>query len=315
MGRAGAKRSNGSIIECADLMQTITVKDFETDGDLDQIVWRYLTFEKFISLLEFSAIWFSRLGALQKLEDEFEGKLPTKAKEKVLQRHKEWEKQMPSLDFKEILHKAADNTINKIGDGLVVNCWCLSEAEDQKMWNKYVPDGRGVSIRSTIRRLGASLDIRGDYKKLTLLGRVKYVDFDEYDMDINTTIDSAHRAFLKRINDYDFEKEVRIVTMNVLRRGCLHPDGRAVLDSELATPCIFDAERNGFYINCSLVNLIDSIVLSPQRPPHFLNLITRLLKRYGLQHIPLMDSSLKETRSYSIPLVSTVKVFSSNQKV
>jgi len=200
-------------------MQTITVKDFEADSELDQTVWRYLTFEKFISLLKLSAVWFSRLGALQELEDEFEGKLPTKAKYKVLQHHLEWEKQVSDLDLKGRLRAVTDKTINKIGDGTVVNCWYLGEAEDLKMWNKYVPDGRGVSIRSTIRRLSASLDIRGDYKKLTWLGRVKYVDFDEQDMDIRTAIDSAHRAFLKRKEEFDFEKEVRIVTVNVLSRN------------------------------------------------------------------------------------------------
>jgi hypothetical protein len=51
-------------------LQTITVKDFETAGELDQTAWRFLTLEKFISLLEFYAIWFSRLGTLQKLDEQ-----------------------------------------------------------------------------------------------------------------------------------------------------------------------------------------------------------------------------------------------------
>jgi hypothetical protein len=283
-------------------MQTITLKDFETDSELDQTVWRYLTFEKFTSLLERSAIWFSRLGALR---DKFEGTLPVKPREKVLRRHKEWEEQMPGPDFKERLREMSDRTINRGGEGTAVNCWFLGEAESSKMWEEYARDGRGVAIRSTIRRLSASLDVRGDYKKLTWLGRVNYVDFDEHDMDMNTAIDSAHTAFLKH-KKFAFENEVRIVTVNVLRSGCLHPDGQAVLDSQLASPCIFDADRKGFYISCSLPNLIDSIVVSPKSPPHFQNLFTQLFARHGF-HIPVQRSSLQGSGSYSGQLVSTVQ--------
>src|SRR3974377_389476 len=43
-------------------------------SDLDKTVWRYLTFPKFISLLAYGTVWFSKLNILT---DQYEGHMPT----------------------------------------------------------------------------------------------------------------------------------------------------------------------------------------------------------------------------------------------
>jgi len=43
------------------------------ENELDNVVWRYLTFPKFISLLAYGALWFSKLNILQ---DKYEGTMP-----------------------------------------------------------------------------------------------------------------------------------------------------------------------------------------------------------------------------------------------
>jgi hypothetical protein len=48
-----------------------------TSDDLDRAIWRYMTFPKFISLLTYRALWFSKL---KHLDDMHEGKMPYKPK-------------------------------------------------------------------------------------------------------------------------------------------------------------------------------------------------------------------------------------------
>ena len=68
----------------------LPVRDFLTDEEQAKaVVLRYLTLEKFISLLELEAMWFSRLGALQ---DKFEGTVPKGARARVLELEKDRER-------------------------------------------------------------------------------------------------------------------------------------------------------------------------------------------------------------------------------
>ena len=53
-----------------------------TQDDMNLTVWRYMPFSKFISLLVYQAIWFSKLNILQ---DQFEGMMPEVTKKILLQ--------------------------------------------------------------------------------------------------------------------------------------------------------------------------------------------------------------------------------------
>jgi hypothetical protein len=37
--------------------------------DLDTVIWRYLTFKKFIPLIKFNALWFAKLGIFEDAEE------------------------------------------------------------------------------------------------------------------------------------------------------------------------------------------------------------------------------------------------------
>jgi hypothetical protein len=52
-----------------------------SESELDSTIWRYLTFAKFVSLITYQALWFSKLNILQ---DEFEGTLPFSTEEIVI---------------------------------------------------------------------------------------------------------------------------------------------------------------------------------------------------------------------------------------
>jgi hypothetical protein len=119
------------------------------ESDLDKMVWRYLTFPKYISLLTYGAFWFSRLNILA---DQYEGAMPRLADLEMLSEHQKFKKH-----FDPVMHSQIDD-MNKrnveYGRELtVVNCWFASDVESERMWNEYTKDGEGVAIRSTIRLL------------------------------------------------------------------------------------------------------------------------------------------------------------------
>jgi hypothetical protein len=59
-------------------------------GKLDPstIIWRYLTFPKFVSLITTGALWFSKL---QVFEDTFEGMTPDPARSILKEQHRDME--------------------------------------------------------------------------------------------------------------------------------------------------------------------------------------------------------------------------------
>ena len=54
------------------------------ESELDWVVWRYLTFPKYISLVTYQALWFAKLNILQ---DKFEGSIPVKTEEEMRERN------------------------------------------------------------------------------------------------------------------------------------------------------------------------------------------------------------------------------------
>ncbi|HEY5909217.1 MAG TPA: DUF2971 domain-containing protein [Verrucomicrobiae bacterium] len=264
----------------------LRVYDFKEEEQTKALVWRYLTFEKFMSLLELEAMWFSRLGALQ---DRYECTPPQGVRAKVLglvKNRATAEKTLPAplLDYMEqvVEHGRGDDG-RRMG---AVNCWFLGNDESERMWREYGQEGRGVAIQSTVRRLATSFEITGDYALVSGVGRIKYVDFESYKMKPPDENNLLRVAFLKD-KAYAAEQEIRVVTLNSLHSGCLNLDGTPWSQGQK----VFDPNAAGLYMKCSLQNLITRVVVGPNARPYFLTLVRRLVGRYRL-FIPVEPSRL-----------------------
>src|SRR6267142_4932398 len=115
------------------------------ESDLDRTVWRYLTFSKYISLLTFGALWFSKLNVLV---DQHEGSMPVLTDAEMTAELQQYKRVFPPT-----LHAQIDNA-NKtnVDDGrelTVVSCWFLGGRESENMWNEYAGSSEGIAIRST----------------------------------------------------------------------------------------------------------------------------------------------------------------------
>jgi len=252
----------------------LQVRDFTTAEEQRQaIVIRYLTLEKFLSLLEFGAMWFSRLGALQ---DKYEGTLPNRVRDLSKARDRKIAEMFPEPLLRPAILKMTDQAIEECRSFTAVNCWFLGQNEKEEMWQNYGEQGRGVAIRSTVWRLSTSFQITGDYADSTQVGRAHYIDFDTHEMPVEDYETVNAKAFLKH-KDFSVEEEVRIMTNNFLHSGCLNPDG-----SQATKPYPVDPNRKGFYVKCRLTELVEAVIVGPNVQPHFHTLIKKLIVRYCL---------------------------------
>lgn len=160
-----------------------TVKRHLIDGALHRhpanpacVLWRYMDFAKFESLITRAALFFS---SMDRLDDSKEGHLP---------------KGNRSMIFSEVAQIMGDRTASYHDtaiDGIlhqektrtVINCWSIDDNESSRLWHEYVKESEGVAIRGNFEMLTKSIgtkDVR--------FGVVKYINLaHSYNADIEAT--------------------------------------------------------------------------------------------------------------------------------
>lgn len=244
-----------------------------SEKDLDLTVWRYMPFSKFISLLTFQALWFSKLNILQ---DQFEGMMPVPTKKMMNERHQAMKKNFsPELHWQ--FNEMASRNEEDSRELLVVNCWFLSETESSRMWREYGGGNDAVAIKSTVRQLLHNVGVPHD-KHATHMGRVKYVDHRNHIMSAYEANQGIERAFLKDAEKYQHEKELRIATLNIKTRYCIKPDGEPYNESEVQGKNMNNFDNPGLYIAVRFKELVSEIVVSPNSGGWLLFLVKRIMK-------------------------------------
>ena len=238
--------------------------------DLDKPIWRYLTFSKYISLLAYGAVWFSKLNILT---DQYEGHMPTKTDAEMRADLQRWKSKFPKE-----LHEQLDTVNNRnVEDGrelTVVNCWFMNDIESEKMWNDYVGTAEGVAIKSTTRLLSQNVFCDSRHSQI---GKVKYVDLDAHTMSHYEANQAQERAFLKRL-EFQHESEVRIVTLNLRTPMCVSMEGEPLKPAELHGAGMNNFSNEGLYIRADLQRLVSEIVLAPGASKWFELLVKKIVR-------------------------------------
>lgn len=196
-----------------------TVKDLEGFelGDSDLTVWRYMSLANFNHLLKTQSLYFSSAA---QFEDLFEGSLPDKEFIKSYYRGID---DIPKNDL-DILKKYHKHTsLNKAFEALnamtKISCWHINNSESHLMWKSYARQHKGVAIKTTIRRLKASLKeykIKPAYEAEQIwIGKVKYVDFE-----LDNTASSMLSRFFYKKKFYSGENEVRLAISLRIAQEC-----------------------------------------------------------------------------------------------
>ncbi|KFO68467.1 hypothetical protein ER57_03940 [Smithella sp. SCADC] len=249
-----------------------------TNLDLNKTVWRYMPFSKFISLITYKALWFSKLNILQ---DEYEGMIPSNVRTAMNQDNQKWKSQFNTPEF----HRQIDNwPAENENDGrelIVVNCWFLGDEESKIMWNQYGKFNEAVAIKTTIGQL-AHYVLMPDDDNISHIGLVSYVDHDNHKMSFYEANQAHERAFLKDTNRFSHEQELRLCTMSLKTTNCISMEGRQYTREEVESKKMNNFNNPGLYIGVKLKELITEIVVCPNAQDWFTKMVARIVDLNGL---------------------------------
>jgi len=233
---------------------------------LDAVLWRYVDFTKFVSLLEKEALFFSNVA---NFSDPFEGTYPTGNLNMV-----------PEEDRSRV--QAFSKSVEDI---LFVNCWHLSKFESAAMWRIYSAWDRGIAIKSTVDGLSKSLICDAN----VYVGAVSYIDYGTEE----TEWGNAFVPYLTKRKSFEYEQEVRAITMNAVP----HDTERLGTSAEWT--------GTGIYFQVELDLLIEEVLVAPQAEDWFVDLVQSVVKRYGLKaHVT--RSGLASSPPYLVPRSQTI---------
>jgi hypothetical protein len=242
--------------------------------DLAKTVWRYMPFPKFISLLTYQALWFSKLNILQ---DTYEGLIPASLKRQMHEDNQRFKAQFDTPEFHTQIDKWLDKNEQDSRELLVVSCWFLGESDSERMWREYGGSNEAIAIKSTVGRLARYVLVPRD-EHVSHLGLVSYVDHDTHEMSAYEAHQGHERAFLKDKERFAHEEEIRIVTLNVKTTSCASMEGKPYTAEEVVGKNMNNFENPGLYVGVHLNGLLTEVVVPPTAEEWFEKLVRRIVE-------------------------------------
>ena len=224
----------------------------------EAVLWRYMTFTKFVSLLDTQALFFPRVD---RLGDPFEGSYSLR----TVQNRPIW--YGAHADY---IDGVLSHYTREMRRFTAVSCWHESQYESEAMWQRYSRGGDGIAIRTTFGDLTQSLvDSREIYA-----GRVTYIDFGNDFVPESDPI----LVYLYKRKAFEHEKEVRAIIRHQPTRPDQNDPSKTVIDASM--PALWDT---GLYVQADLSALVRGVVVAPLAPGWFVDLTASISKTYGLQ--------------------------------
>lgn len=227
-------------------------------------IWRYMDFTKFVSLLESSALHFSRADCLG---DPFEGSYSK-----------------GNIDMRPVIYKGMEKAEEVLANmarfakwarqWTFINCWHMNEHESAAMWKLYAKSDDAIAIVSVYRKLVDCLPQK------IFVGRVQYID---YDRDWLPEGNSLY-PFVHKRRSFEHEREVRAVIQDLPSENETIPVGKANPECVCAVPV-------------DLPSLVEEVRVAPTSSPWLRDLVEGVSKRYGHQW-PIRRSSLEREPVY-----------------
>lgn len=236
----------------------------------DTILWRYLDFTKFASLLAKKAMHFCRADLLG---DPFEGSYPRGS---VAAREQHFQKMAYEEDLLRLLRTNSRESRRQ----MYVNCWHMNSIESAAMWNRYTSNGRsneGVAIRATFKQLRSSFNAT---EKRIFIGQVFYIDYsnalwmgtiknpDTGEEHPAPAYGGGFHAVLHKRHSFDYEKELRCLFWQPpIRNGQIDLSAQDI--------------NTGHYIEVDLDCLVDAVFIAPNAGTWFKELVESTIKNNG----------------------------------
>lgn len=203
-----------------------------------------MDFTKFVSLISTATLFHARADLLG---DDFEGSLPLR---NVQERFVPWGG--ISEDGLKRLSDGIGETRRRQREEYCISCWHENEYESAAMWRLYLKSDEGIAVRSTYRRLKASIvDTRRSY-----LGKVDYKDYTTDMIDEG----NVFPRYLTKRKSFEHEREIRSV-INLFGQG--------------------DGSAGGVALKVDLETLIDRVYVAPRSPKWFHDVVSNVIAQYG----------------------------------
>jgi len=249
----------------------------------DTVIRRYLTFDRFVDLIDNGGFWMSNIF---EFPDQFEASFPepsVNARQQFVDAASDLSQSKDQLTYG--IKKQRERDVHTY-----VNCWRVGEEESSVFWDAYIGDEDGLAIQTTIGDLrdhinnktwGGYIDIliseghtaaMREFSKV-LIGEVEYLDYDSEP--ISHSLLSPARFFHKR-HAFRDEQEFRLVRTPIPLTST----------EDLPEP------RDNLILDANLKKLIDKVVLAPDSSDKFRNIAKRSIENF--LGIPVEKSPLSQ---------------------
>lgn len=262
---------------------TFKEKGYLTTPTDDAKVWRYMDLTKFLFILETETLFFPTVASLRKAD--------------------KWEGSWSNFEFSEYVGGTSSSQSeikefwfslqSKVASHQVgVSCWHKSEDQSNAMWKIYLSGNEGIAIQTSFGNLKEAFDDKhpnwpncgGNFqdRKVSLIaGNVEYIDWSNPPENTRTL-----KQFMLKGKEFEYEQEVRMLAELFPIPGAPQSTTGKITDKD--TLGLSDSvhkqvmEIGGVAIPIRVSKLIQNIYVTPTVLPWFVNLVEKIVSRYGL---------------------------------
>jgi hypothetical protein len=245
---------------------------FRSPSNLNQKIWRYMDFTKFVAMLATRSLYFSRAD---QFNDPFEGSYTalTLQKERDEITQSLTSKGMENDQLMKVLKLLDELPLHRRwlrDNGAAMNCWHVNDHESAAMWSLYLTGREGIAIESTFARLCDSFHA---YDHPVFTGLVNYINYDE---DAFSRGNVLH-AFIHKRKSFQHEEELRALITHTI----------SVPDGSPSPP----VESQNVEVDMNI--LIEKIAIAPTAPKWFFPVVEETLSKFGYS-FPVRQSDLNK---------------------
>lgn len=225
-------------------------------------LWRYMSMDKYQSLLETSSLYFCRSDLF---EDPFEGSYSFINNEDKFDELYSPPGAPPGCS--RLARERMRQMIKYIRFVSYINCWHMSEYESAAMWKLY---GESVCIRTSLEKLKSEVHSFNEKIEISV---VSYFDYrNDFIPEFNTIT-----PFVCKRKSFEYEKELRAIWQ--------HPEGHNMPQDP--------SNQKGYLVKIDPSNLIQKIYVHPNCSDDFRDEVTQLTNAHGLSASLVVRSDME----------------------
>jgi hypothetical protein len=160
--------------------------------------------------------------------------------------------------------------IREFRERMLISCWYMAEAESDGMWRVY-GGGSGVAVKSSIGRIKDSLQTEYRF----MIGAVNYADYKTATIPMG----NLFWPFVHKRQEFAHEREVRVALANYFVPDEGHDADAPAMGYEIP------GVQSGLEIATDLTAMIDEVVVAPDSPGWYIDVVKGLLSRCGVEKV------------------------------